>query len=223
MIVDEHIEIIRKYLPQYLSTQAQDKLIKDLSENFPESQDPFKIYRNLNEDNFIYQGDGIIDIPFAIFDSSSGEFEVAYQEGISMSNTCDILPDNEKTRLDIINVQFAGLFPLKKYISKLEEKNIGDDRIQSFIESLKNNHISNLFYLPERKHNEKVILPESFIKFDFNVTLPTSIFKSERYDLNYNENNGDRVFSLSNYGFYLFLIKLSIHYSRIREGVFRDN
>jgi hypothetical protein len=223
MTIDEHIEIIRKYLPQYLSTQSQDTLIKDLKENFPGSKDPYKVYRNLNEKSFIYQGDGIIDIPFAVFDPSNGDFKVTYQEGISMSNTCDVSPKNQETRWDKINVQFAGLIPLEKYISKLTDKNIGEDRIHSFLESLKNNRISNLFYLPERKHNEKVILPESFIKFDFNVTLPPEVFNKERYDLNYLENNGDRLFSFSNYGFYLFLTKLSIHYSRIREGVFRDN
>lgn len=30
-----------------------------------------------------------------------------------------------------------------------------------------------------------------------------------------------KIFTLSNYGFYMFLVKLSIHFTRVREGVDR--
>ena len=32
----------------------------------------------------------------------------------------------------------------------------------------------------------------------------------------------DKMFTLSNFGFYLFLIKLAIHFTRIRDGVDRE-
>ena len=78
-----------------------------------------------------------------------------------------------------------------------------------------------MFYLPEKKNGQNVLLEESFVRFDINVTLPISIFSGGTYDNSYAP-KGDRLISFSNYGFYLFLIKLSVHYCRFREGVFRD-
>ena len=136
-----------------------------------------------------------------------------------MSNTCDISPENE--RLDKSFVQLSSVFALKDYIETLDSNGIVQPRIDSFIKDLKSNRISNLFYLPAKMNGNKTILEESFIRFDLNVTLPLSVLENDSYDNEYIP-KGDRIFSFSNYGFYLFLIKLSIHYCRFKEGVFRS-
>ena len=79
-----------------------------------------------------------------------------------------------------------------------------------------------MMFLPEKKISSNVIIEDSFIRFDLNVTLPSTIFEGDRYDVNYKP-QGDRLFTFTNYGFYLYLVKLSIHYCRFREGVFRNN
>ena len=122
MIGDEHIEIIRTYLPHYLSKEGQDELIKDIKNDFPESRDPYKIYSRLDNGNIVYQGDGLIDIPFSVLNVSRGHFDLTYQKGITLSNTCDISSDHIKNRIDKINIQFAGVFSLKDYIRKLKDK-----------------------------------------------------------------------------------------------------
>lgn len=212
---DDTLELIRTFLPKYLTPELQENLFNTVNENFPLSINPNLIYSVL--DNNYYQGDALVDIPFSNFDIDS--FNMAYLSGILLSNSCDISPEN--VRLDNPNFQFATIFSLDEYLLLLEKGNIGEEKVQSFVQSLKSNRISNLFYLPEKKNGEEVIIKESFVRFDLNVTLPAAIFDSDRYSKDYAP-IGDRLFSFTNYGFYLFLIKLSIHYCRFREGVFRN-
>lgn len=214
---DDTLELIRTFLPKYLTPELQESLFKTVQEYFPFSTDPNLIYSKIQETEYYYQGDCVIDIPFSSF--NNGGFDTAYLKGIIASNTCDISPDNN--RLDIPNIQFISVFSLREYIETLKVKSINQKRIDSFIDNLKGNRISNLFYLPEKKSGKDVILDESFVRFDTNVTLPISIFTGDTYNNAYAP-EGDRLVSFSNYGFYLFLIKLSVHYCRFREGVFRD-
>lgn len=214
---DDTLELIRTFLPKYLTPEQQDNLFKTVQNYFPFSTDPNQIYSKLTETDYYYQGDCLIDIPFSSF--NNGEFETAYLQGIIVSNTCDISLDNE--RFDSPNIQFSSVFSLTEYIAILKQRRINEQRINSFIENLKGNRISNLLYLPEKRNGDEIILEESFVRFDTTVTLPILIFNGDTYNKDYSP-KGDRLFSFSNYGFYLFLIKLSVHYCRFREGVFRD-
>ncbi len=212
------LELIRTFLPKYLTPEQKDNLFNLVQNYFPFTNDPNIIYSFLQETDYYYQGDCVIDIPFAKFDN--GKFEAAYLKGIIASNTCDISQENE--RIESANIQFSTVFTLSEYIEILKRKSIPQIKINTFLENLKCNRISNLFYLPEKIYNGEKVLEESFARFDSNVTLPISIFNDTKYNKSYSP-NGDRVFSFSNYGFYMFLIKLSVHYCRFREGVFRDN
>lgn len=214
---EDNLELIQKFLPQYLTPKQTEDLMSNVRKYFPFSTDPGLIYTKSLDSDIYYQGDGMKDIPFSIF--HNGKFITSYLTGIIMSNTCDISTDN--SRLDTPNIQYAAIFSLAEYIEILNEKDISEERINSFKAALKENRITNLFYLPKWS-NGSSILEESFIRFDQNVTLPSGIFHKEdsTYDKKYAP-KGDRLFSFQNYGFYLFLIKLSIHYSRFQEGVFR--
>lgn len=215
---EDALEIIRSHLPKYLTPELRENLFSAVKENFPLSIDANLLYQNLRDIDIYYQGDGLIDIPFSEFLPDKGMFVQSYLPGVIMSNTCDISPENSRMEKPVI--QFSSIFSLKEYIDKLKEGNISEDRISSFIANLKNNKISSLFYLPEKKAGKTILIEESFIRFDINVSLPSSILEGASYDKEYKP-KGDRIFSFSDYGFYLFLIKLSIHYCRFREGIFR--
>jgi|GEM_PF-196404 len=218
--IDPNLELIRTFLPKYLTPELTESLFKVVREDFPSSSDPSKVYIELDDSTSFYQGDNINDIPFSFFEESKGTFKTVYFKGVIMSNTCDISSANE--RLESPYIQFAGTFLLNDYINILEQKKINRSRIDSFLADLRLNKISNLFYLPAKFKEDNEVFPESFIRFDLNVSLNLNLFSNERYNKAYFP-IGDRNFSFSNYGFYLFIIKLSIHYSRIREGVFRNH
>lgn len=207
----DNLEFIKTHLPKYLTPDASDNLFKEVNNSFPLSSDPYKIFKNAQEPIRLYQGDCILDIPFGIFEGST--YKTTYLEGIVASNTCDIAPENE--RIVVNQVQFFPVFNLDEYLKLLKSKEISANRILTFVQDLKANRISNLFYLPPYQS-----LQEGFIRFDISSSIPTTSLYKGGYSFEYSP-KGDRIFTFSDYGFYLFIIKLSIHYCRIREGVFR--
>lgn len=213
--IDESYEFIRTHLPKYLTPKQTDNLFKLVKANFPNTDNDL-IYSDELDSSLYYQGDAILDIPFSDF--QQGSFDISYPKGIVISNTCDISSDND--RLFKPNVQLARVFGVNELIEQFKEDGHDAFKIDEFVSNLKGNRISNLFFLPKKITNGEVVMEDSFVRFDSNVTLPIEIFESTTYDKNYHP-SGDRVFSFSNYGFYTFLIKLSVHYCRFREGVFR--
>ena len=219
--IQEIVEIIREHLPSYLTEPQQQKLIDCIRTDFPRSTDPNKVYSKLEDLSLFYQGDILNDFPFSLYDTGSSSFKTIYINGMIASNTCDIFPENERN-LNPFSVQIISIYDFETVLEKFRAQKISEDKITNFVKEVRGNTISNLFYLPEKKNGDDIILKESFARFDYSVSLPLPLLNSEKICKDYIP-NGDRVVSLSNYGFYLFLMKLSIHYCRIREGVFRAN
>ena len=78
-------------------------------------------------------------------------------------------------------------------------------------DAIRKQHNSSMFYLPK---NDK--LGEDAI-----ATLDR-INNCDAQAVDFDELITKRLFTLSDYGFYLFLFKLSLHLTRIREGVSRN-
>ena len=211
---DPNWELIRAHLPSYLSAQQQEDLFQELRASFPLSTDPRKVFLSWTDESTFFQGDGVWEIPLALWDSREKGYVTKYYSAAILSNTCDIYP--EHSRMKEPHVGVAAIYVLQEFLTLLRRKNISDDRIKTFLDVLRKNMISNLFYLPERQNQ----FPESFIQFDFASSLPISVL--DKYDKRLRP-DGDRLFTLSDYGFYLFLVKLSIHYCRLREGVVRSD
>ena len=214
---EETIEVLRTYLPKYLTPEPLEKLISNIKEDFPHSGKSEIMYIQI-DDSLFYQGDALIDLPYAAFEK--GKFEAVNINGILATNTCDISTENQ--RLEPFDIQFFVIYSLNEYTTHLRKVGKSEDRIDSFKSSLKSNKVTNLLYLPELKLSDKIILEESFVRFDKTSSIPISTLDSRTFNKKY-QPYGDRLFTLSNYGFYLFLTKLSIHYCRFKEGVFRNN
>lgn len=200
---------IEKYLPQYLSTDASENLFSEL-DNFPENIDD-RIYTDYLRDNeTIYQGDGLsemmcINLPDTI---------VGNVPSMVLSNSCDVDTDNE--RLMESRIVYATIFQLEKYKNLLIDKFVKtgiktEESISSHIERIKKQYISHIFYLPAggKLENDSIVLFDRINNIT-NSSLDRSAIPEKR------------LFTLSDYGFYLFLYKLSIHFTRIRERVSRS-
>lgn len=200
---------IEKYLPQYLSTDARENLFSEL-DNFPKNIDG-RIYTNYLRDNeIVYQGDGFsgmlsINLP----DETIGN-----APAMVLSNTCDVDTSNE--RLLESRIVYATIFRLDKYENLLIEKFVKTKRkpevaITNHIELIKKQYISHIFYLPasgKLEHN-------SIVVFDRTNNISNSSLERDQIPKK-------RLFTLSDYGFYLLLYKLSIHFTRIRENLSRS-
>lgn len=214
---NELIEVFKTFLPKYLSPELQADLSKFIAEDFPLSSDPEKVYAELINEPVFLQGDCIEEIPFSNFITNPIGFVTDFATGILISNTCDVAEENE--RIFTAFASFSMVHSLDEYLQQLRKDGISGERIQGFVSNLKKNRLSGFMYLPQKLRDNVEVLPESFIRFDRIANVSTSIF-NRSYSTKYFP-AGNRLFSFSSYGFFLFITKLSVHFCRFRENVIR--
>lgn len=197
------LDDIRVYLPKYLSAENYEQLISEIRA-FPANIDK-RMFTSGLERNIIYQGDGLRDMPVVnIEDLTQG---VKYRPCMIISNTCDM--DLANTRLFPTTIMYTPIVILRNYVHVLEQYGATVDKIKNHIADVKAQKVSSMFYLPSIGEQEESI-----------VFLDRILHVSQKY-VDRNAIDTRRLFSLSDYGFYLFVFKMSIHLSRIREGVNR--
>ncbi|CAN2041872.1 conserved hypothetical protein [Candidatus Magnetomoraceae bacterium gMMP-15] len=192
-------ENIKEHIPYYLTQPAKDGLIKSLKD-FPEKMN---YYTCIHKDD-ILQGDGWNCLDILNFETA----ERKSIKGIILSNSCDISPENSR---DLpIRIVFAPIISLDLYKDLLIKRGVEHDKVSSKINSIKEQKITSLFYLPKGGNLES----EHIAVLDDLHTLPANHF--------YKQSEKKKQFTLSQAEFYLFLLKLSIHFCRFHENVFRD-
>ena len=125
-----------------------------------------------------------------------------------LSNTCDINPENK--RLFPPNLVYSPIFNLQKYKSALLEEGNSKQSVEDHINSIRRQEPTSIFYLPKGGSLES----ESLVFFD-------RINSCNIGFVNHTELSSLRLFTLSDYGLYLFVFKLSIHFSRVMEEIDR--
>jgi len=197
---------LENYLPRYLSDESNDSLIQNLHQ-FPDNIDE-RFYINF-PDLIVLQGDGyrnllIINLPSR---------EIQPGNGIIISNTCDLF--NSDRKLYDVDFTYAPIINFAKFSNLLTETYSGDPdklkKIDSTLISIKQQHVSNIFFLPANHYfNESIVFLDKLISC--NVQHINQCINIEE----------DRLFSLSQYAHYLLLFKMSFHFSRIKEKIDRD-
>ena len=193
-------ENIKEHIPYYLTQPAKDGLVKSLRD-FPEKMN---YYTELHKDE-VLQGDGWNCLDILNFETAKRKSI----KGIILSNSCDISAENSR---DLpIRIVFAPIVPLSLYEKLLINSKVSQSKIAAKIDSIKQQKVTSLFYLPKCGNIESDYIA---ILDDIHTLSANHFFvKSER----------KKQFTLSQAGFYLFLMKLSIHFCRFHENVFRDH
>jgi len=202
-------EEVKKYLPQYLSSTAQQELFKELNQ-FPHNVDQRIYTTQFPGLEKIFQGDGIQNLLYINLPNS----DIREVPGMILSNTCDIDPSNK--RFMPLRMVYTPIFNLAKYEQALIKSHVETgvkpiQAINSHISDIRKQYVSHVFYLPKGGKLEN----DSIIFFDRLNNYPSDAIKGQ-------ELPNRRIFTLSDFGFYLFLFKLSVHFTRIRDGVSRS-
>ncbi|TAG88973.1 MAG: hypothetical protein EAZ20_07480 [Bacteroidetes bacterium] len=196
---------IKLYLPKYLSEESTKDLFDKLGK-FPDNISNSLYSNSLSEETNILQGDGmrnflVINLP---------EEKVGQAPVIILSNTCDIDLNNSRGYFSS-QIVYATIFNLDKYKNRLIENKIKDiNSVEQHLDSIRKQLITQILYLPIG----------GGLKYEGIVFLDR-ICHCDNKSINRTDVKTRRLFSLSNYGFYLFLLKLSIHFTRIQEKVDR--
>ncbi len=139
------------------------------------------------------------------FDFDSGERESVI--GMILSNSCDIAaannPDGDQ------RVVFAPLIDMELYAGFLREEGKRESDVQYWLTQVRRQEMNRIFYVPAM-HGA---FGESLVLLDTIHSMPVSRLTDA---------GAVRKFSLNLYGWYVFLVKLSIHFTRTTEGIARD-
>ncbi len=196
---------VKTYLPKYLSEDDQRRLFSELTQ-FPDNLDKRFYTSHLKDHSCLFQGDGINDVDAPDYENK----QFRKIKGLLIRNTCDVNVENRRHYAP--SAVFAPIFNLRKYRELLISKHQDPNSVESHITSVREQKITSYFFLPAcEKLNE-----DSFARFDCLFSLPTLESLNHTFIQN-------RLFTLSDYGFYILLLKLSIHFSRIQESVSRNN
>lgn len=196
-------EEVKKYLPQYLTAESTEILFNELKQ-FPDNIDSRLYTTRLIDKCYIFQGDGLTCLPFIFFPDK----KIYEGPAMILSNTCDnISRDNRYTPIQLI---YTPIIKLSKFVNLLRENGIQQDKIDNHISTIKKQYVTQIFYLPAGGG----IKEESLVFFD-KINNCENVIEQE-------DIKGLRFFSFSDYGFYLLLLKISIHFTRIQEKVDRN-
>lgn len=198
------IEDIRLYLPKYLSPETEEKLFRDLRD-FPANIDKRMYGFSGKSEQVIYQGDGINNLIVV----SLPDHEPHHSRCMVISNTCDI--DLENIRRFSSNIVYSPIIEIDKYCELMIRNGVYDNSsIRDHLSAIRRQLVTQIFYLPRGQLLQK----EALVFFDRLVSC-------DNRALNRGKLRETRLFSLSQYGWYLFLYKLSIHFTRIHERIDR--
>jgi len=191
------IDEIKKYLPKYLTPEAEDNLFQSL-EDFPDNMDEKMYLSEHVSHESIYQGDAFNNFPVINLPS----LIVKEARVMVISNSCDMSSQNK--RLYKKNVCYCPIIKLNKFKEKLL-KVFEEQNVNSLIDRIKKQEVSAIFFLPKGCFLEE----DSFIFFDKIISYPTESLPDNIMN--------ERVFTLHDYGLYIFIFKLSVHFTRINE------
>ena len=202
MITDD----IKLFLPKYLSSESEKELFEGLKD-FPNNIDERLYTNHLSDNEYIYQGDGLQDFLVVNLPDPT----VKEVPCMIISNSCDIDLGNERNFPS--QIVYAPIFKLDRYSETLHNKSQkSKEQIESHIEAIRQQRITQIFFLP----GVKDVIEESIVFLDRVCNYPNKIVERDK-------TKERRMFTLSDYGSYLFVLKLSIHFTRIQDKVERKS
>lgn len=196
-------ETLQKQIPYYLiADPAQKELLKELQSLSDGATNGY--YISKTSDPYIegmLQGDGWRG--FGLFSFESGSRKTV--RGIVLSNSCDVSPENQRALPS--KVTFAPMVRLSALKRRFENSNLNPIQIESKLQAIKSQSVTNIFYLPAGGE-----LEEDYVALlDDLHSMPMSALQK----------SAGKLFTLSMAGFYLFVFKLSVHFCRFHENVGR--
>lgn len=197
---------IKLYLPKFLSDEDSKELQRAVSAMLVGAPKSYYTSR-LAQEPVLFQGDGITNLPYL----ELPRVEIKDVNAMVLSNTCDVDPENPRDYPP--RVLFAPIMPLANYRAGiLRATGKSEEQVDAHLEAIRKQHITQVFYLPEYagKMEESIVYMDRIVNIG-NGTIDRTTLPDQR------------IFTLSDFGAWLFVLKLSIHFSRVQDKVARGN
>lgn len=159
-----------------------------------------------NHDDSCLQGD-VYDAVNCIVRTSGGEVGIRPQRVMLVSNSCDASPENPR-RIPI-DLTVAPLLRLSRYREMLVAHGISDQAATDTVNAIKRQQKTDLLFVPAGAGLEE----DMVALLDKVQSLPAADFMA---------GGPPRLAVLTQRGFWVLLVKLSMHFLRPHEGVARS-
>lgn len=196
-------EEIRNFLPTFLSQGSENAFLDEIKHFLRYSENRSYYTQVLRGQPFIFQGDGLEGLLIIKLPDTTTNLG----KGMILSNSCDINPLNE--RLFETSLCYVPILSLPAYLNALR-KQFPEERVAAHERELRRQSITQIFFLPQggKLANDAIVFLDRIISIA-NDTIDRSSLSDRR------------LFTLSDFGAWLFTLKLSIHFCRIRDKVDR--
>jgi hypothetical protein len=197
-------ESLQQQIPFYLTSEDQQVLVNELKTIASGGTANYFLsaYNDAFKDDML-QGDGWRGFQLFLFETG----ERRSVRGLVLSNSCDVDPANPR---DVpARVIFAPLVKLSAFKGLLDASGIGAEKVEAKIASIKAQKTTNILFLPAGGPLEE----DYVVRFDEAQSMPV-VAHTKNPDR-------EKLFTLSNTGFYMLVLKLSVHFCRLQEKVNR--
>src|SRR5487761_1146463 len=158
-------ETIRDYLPYYLTEDAKRGIVNELKQFHLDKMQYYLLNRFQQE---MLQGDGWRRLQLRNFDTG----EKIFINGVVLSNTCDVAPDNQR---DLpVRIIFAPLIPLAAYVASLEKAGLQRVSIDSKLDAIRRQKVTGVFYVPAGGGLES----EHIVVLDDVHSMPAAVYEA---------------------------------------------
>ena len=200
------LESLQQQIPYYLTAKDRQVLVDELKAI--SKGEPADYFLSPYRDSFkadMLQGDGWRG--FQLFKFDTGERRTV--QGIVMSNSCDVEPRNAR---DVpARVMFAPLVKFAAYEVVLRASGIDTKKVDEKLASIRGQKTTNMFFLPAGGP----LVEDHVVRLDDAHSMPFAAHASAQ--------GREKLFTLTNTGFYMLVLKLSVHFCRLHEKVNRKS
>ncbi len=128
--------------------------------------------------------------------------------GILLSNTCDIAQENPREWA--YQILFAPIIPLSDFVELLEKNGVEPDRLGSIVRSVKNQETTTILFVPGIAGS-----------FDESICFLDRIHYCS-VETFFSVTTRQRKARLNQFGHYVLLYKIAVHFCRFNEGLHRN-
>ena len=196
---EEFLEAAERHLPRFLSAEDKAELLAQVRQ-FETAQ--LFAHPEISQEP-VLQGDGWRGLTVIQFETGDRK----QVSGVVVSNACDISSAN--TRHLPPRLVFAPIVRLSRIEGQLRSKGFSEQVVQNITHDMRRQRTTATFFLPKQQYGPD---EDSLLLLDDLHSIPTNAFDSDAQA---------HMFRLSQMGFWLFLIKLSIHFCRMNDGIVR--
>ena len=187
------------YMPYWLSARDRQQMYEQLR-----ALESLPYYSNHGVGESWLQGDLLAGFPY--WHHEDGQMRMAKAKVLVISNSCDIAPENDRSMA--VSMSVVPIYSSTTLNSVFSRQGLSDGQVNAKMDAIRKQEVTSMFFLPASSN----LVGDSIADFSRVQSIPYELAA---------ESAPGRLEVLSQPGHWLLLVKLAIHFCRLRDEVRR--